>query len=639
MYKSMEPKPTNQIKPNIFALPNQMTLLFSLIVVVLLGAVGLGSIGYSPVPIRPIALALLLLTGHAFLANPEHRIAHRKLQPADPDIAELQQEVVALAKAMMLSRTPKLLVTVEAPGIHTFGTWHHWFIALNKQEALQLQASLKHPERKEIVEAQLIHELYHFKTGDYWQMNLTRELLRMMLFLMGWAILFFTGFGFLLIVAGQAVLQLDLLALMAPTETLLPGTVEFMTGLFPSAEEMVELRNRAMGVNLGLVVNFVVSAFFPFIIIAGIIWFFYWPKLWRMRELYADAGVVHVQNKVLPLMSNITRIPLRRLENYPDIVKAMGQNSEEQDAFQRWKRRLRYPRKTHYSSSTRLLCVLEPKRVFDSWQDTAVLLGSLTLLLDILLVSPLTLLYVGQWPMHFTTLVVFVMVALNLIPILVQGYSGWSYMFKVISAVIGLRLIWLLITLGTMVMLFILTPDALNDMLAAGVASTGHFAGYSDDLAFDDLGTFIVQASFLNLAQIVIVYFILLLSLAAIILLLRNLLTWYRFPQAQHRLMKAAYRVIGVGAIGLGMVVLPLTTAVLLAPQNLRNPFIIFLAVLGLLITAVSSLAFLKTHRHYSDRCPQCGTIITTTYKLGNRCSVSTCNELLHPWLIAEYKV
>lgn len=629
------------VKPNVFALPNQTSILFGLVVVVLLGALGLGSLGRSPVPVWPLTLALIFLTCRAFLSAPEHRMRHNALKPASADLEKLQQTITNLASAppIELSRLPRLLITDQKIGIRTLGTLRHWYIAINRCEAQQLQNDLLDPAQTMATEARLIHELYHFKTGDYWQMSYAEELLRWTFILMGWAILFFMGFGFLLIVAGSDVLQSDPSTILAQIENLSPEAREDLLGLFPSPSEMEAIRRQATEVNLGLVVNFVVSAFLPFVLIGGVLWFFYWPKFWRLRELYADAGVVHTRGEALSLVTNIVSIPLAYLQVYPDILQRLVQTRGKENILSKWWKRLRHPRQHHYDAATRLRCIVDPKQVFGSWVDTGVLLGGLTLLLDILLVSPLTLLQFGQWPMHFTTLVIFVTVSLNLIPVLVQGQSGWSYVVKSITLIIGLRFIWLLITLAVLVGLFFLIPATLSDILAAAVASTAHFAGYSNDLAFDNLGEFVLRASFLNLAQIFIVFLVLLLSLVAMIAILRRVLTWYGFPQAKRRLIGAAYWSIGVAAFGLGFTALPLITAALLGSEFSQQPVVLILAGAGVLVVAVSLILFLQAHRQYGGRCHRCGALISEPFRLGNRCPADDCDEILHPWLVAEYEL
>jgi len=625
------------IKPNIFALPNQTSILFGLVVLALLGALVIGSIGRSPVLIWPLTLSLFLLTLRAFLSAPERHMKRNGLKPASTEFDDLMQTITKLASTspLVLSLVPKLLVHDQTIGIFTFGTLRHWYIAINRSDAQRLQNDLQNPVLSKVAEDVLIHEFYHFKTGDFWQMSYGEELLRWTLILTGWFIVFLLGFGFLLIIAGKDILESNPSAILAQIVGLPPETNDTLLKLFPSSSEMEALRREAAGINLGLAVNFVMSAFLPFVLISGVLWFFYWPKFWRLRELYADAGVVHTRGEALSIVPNIMAIPLAYLR--ADTLQRIAQTKSTESIISKWWYRVRHPRKYHYSPLMRLKCIAEPKLVFGSWVDTAVLLGTLTLLLDILLVSPLTLLWVGQWPMHFTTIVIFVTVSLNLIPVLVQGQSGWSYMIKSVTLIVGLRFIWLLISLALLFSLFFFFPAFLSDILASGVASTAHFAGYSTDLAFDDLSEFVFRASILNLAQVFIVFMTLLLSLTVMITILQRMLTWYSFPQAKHRLIKVAYWSIAIATFGLGFTVLPLSTVLLLGTEILHQPVVLILASAGVLVMTGSLMLFLKTHRQYSSRCLQCGTAISGSYTLGKSCPA--CDEVLNPWLIAEYKL
>ncbi len=633
------PPQKTEAKLNIFALPSQTTLLFGLIVTVLLGTVFVGSIGPSPICTWPLALGLLFLPLRTFLARPERDFARHNLSPAGDDLADLQQAIETNAKAIGLRRTPRLVVSPSKRPLYTFGTRRHWYIAVNHEAALRLQESLEDPDVAPVAQARLIHELYHFKTGDYWQMGYTRELLRTVFLFMAWAATFFCGFGFLLIVAAPDFLQLDPTKLLEQAGNLTPEVRQMLLQIMPSPGEMEAVRQKAAVINLPLVLNFIVGATLPYVIMGGILWGLYWPKLWRMREFYADAGVVQAQGKATPYLSALTQIPLPLLKKYPyeRSLAICQQGKGFLDIVREWWRRIKALLKRHPDAATRITCVKDPSQVIDNWVDAAILAGSLTLLLDILLVSPLTILYAGSWPMHFSTLAILVVVSLNLISPLAQGKSVWSDMLKIIVVVVALRLAWLLLTIGLMILLLVFAPDILSETLVAFVASSAHFAGYSDELIFDNLSAFVVKASILNLAQVLIIFFILMVALVLVAFLLRCLLTWYRFPQVNQRLMKVAYLVIGWVALLLGLTILPLITTALLRLTDLLNLPGIIVGALGLIIAATGLGLFIYAHRKYARRCPRCGTAVPGWYHVGKRCKA--CNALLHPWLIAEYEL
>jgi hypothetical protein len=637
--EQIEPVTETAVKPDIFALPNQTTILFGLIVTVLLGALILGSIGRSPIPVWPLTVALLIFSWRAFLQYPEKEIVGEEVLTRNDNFDLLRQTIARLAEKIGLSRLPILTITAKDE-IRTVGTFRRWYFLVGYQEAEILQTQLQDAEHSSHAEAKLIHELYHFQTSDHWQMNYTRQLLRYTFLVLGWAILFFFGFGLLLLVAAPDILQLDPSELFAEESLLPPEMQQTLIQIFPTASEIEEVRLQAAEINLGLVLNFVLNAFLPFILIGGILSLFYWPKLWRMREVYADAGVVKMQKETTSLLARLSSPALKLQPGMlQQMLPATPACSLKQAIREWWRQGLRRLTKTHYDTATRIDHIANPASVFGCWFDTAVLIGPLVLLLDILLASTLTLLYVGNWPMHFSTLIVFVIVSLSLIPELVLGRSGWPYMFKTISVIVGFRLIWVALTLSVLFILFLLAPAILNEIMAAAVAGVAGYAGYSDGIYFDDLGLFVLEASVLNLAQVFIIFLILLLFLTLIILLVRRLLTWYGLPQAEKRLMKVAYAVIGIGTFSLTFTILPLTTAALLEPANLLNPTVVTMAVLGVVITAVAFLLFLRADRRYAGLCPQCRQPVTGSFALGKRCDATGCGEFLHPWLIAEYEL
>jgi len=636
--------PLRQKALNIFALPSQMAIIFGLIVAVLLGTLFAGSIGSSPVPVWPLAIGLLLLPLRAFLARPEREFARHNLSAAGNDLAGLQQAIETSATEIGLRRTPRLVVSSneDSKQPYVFGTFRHWYIALNHEVAKHLQADLLDPDVAPVVQAKLIHELYHFKTGDYWQMGYVRELLHTIFLFMNWAVVFFCGFCFLLLVAAPDFLRFSPSELVGQIDTLSPEARQMLIRLMPSPAEIEQVSQKAKNINLFLVLNFVVSALLPFVVMGGVLWGLYWPKLWRMRELYADAGVVHAQGKVRIYLSALTKIPLHLLSKYPSTLASTS------EAFRRRKGGPRFRKLwttvkglvvRHPDAASRIACVTEPRRIFGSWIGTAVLVGSLTLLLDILLVSPLTILYVGKWPMHFSTLAILAVIALDLIPRLVQGESVWPEILKIAAVGMGLRLAWLLLTIGFLAILLVFAPNLLSDILAAFVASGAHFAGYSDELRFDDLAGFVVEASILNLAQVFIIFFVLIVALLLIGSLLRRLFTWYSLPRANRRLMKVAYMVIGLVGLLLGLTILPLITTVLLRPADLFNPLGIIVEASGFVLTACGVGLFLYADQRYARRCPSCGTLVPGPYSLGKHCQSPDCSKLLHPWLMAEYEL
>ncbi len=621
---------------NLFALPNQTAFLFGLITTVLLGALWLGGLGTAPVGLWPLALGLLLLTLRAFLARSYRDIHQRGLSSAGPDLQVLKDSLAAHAHQLGLKRVPQLYV---APGglneIQTFGTFRHWFIATGHEAAQEWQRQLVDPQQAPAAQAVIIHELYHFKTGDYWQLGLVEQLLHLTLSFLGWATAFLTGYGLLLALAQNDLFSIDFPQRIRQIEALPPELAELFISQFPSAAVIEEMQAKLAEISILRWVNFVLTSLIPFVLIAGVLRSLFWPKLWRMRELYADAGAVHAQGRILPWYASLLGWDYQALSEDrqgldENIHAVLGRKISLLD-------RLRSLGQTHPDGYTRFLSVLRPEQAFDPWPVTAILVGSLVLVLDILLVSPLTLIITGAFPMHFSTLVALVMVTIQyVVPRIASGQPAWQGAMKVAAVVAGVRLLWLLITLGVFLMLAVGAPDYFSDMLAEAVASAAHYAGR----AAVDSGTpmaFLGLASVVNLLQVLLIALVLGLSLISTAQLLICFFTWYRLPNAQARLAHGVYLITGASALAWGTVVMLPLTLLLIRPGELAT-LENLLVVGGGLVTAGAGLWwFWRLSLKYSGLCPHCGCQIPGAFYPGKTCP--GCSEKLFPWLAVEYRL
>ena len=675
-------------KLNLFALPSQTTLLLILIVSVLLGAVFGGSAGAAPVCIWPLAMGLLLLPWRGFLARPERETARLALTPADNAFQLLKETVERHARELQLPRSPSLLVSPVPGLLFTFGTFRQWFLVMSKEIADQIQKDLQDPENARRTQAVIIHELHHFKNGDYWKIGYVYQLVHTTFLFMSWAIGFILGYGLILVVAAPDIMVLDPPALVEQMKTLTPEMQQFVLQVFPSSEEIAALRQRAAGIHPGRVLNFFFSAVLPFVIVGLILWKFYWPKMWRLREYYADAGTVQLQGDSAPFISALTDIlspalqrdtqprfkeghlPARGriregvMEGFAMIVQNLsrgmsplvpqyggffgGQTPEqaerEDSTFKRFLYKVRQTLQSltasHPPVIMRLEAIKNPLRAFDTWKGTALLVGTLTLLLDILLSSPLTLIYVGAWPMHFSTLVILFVVPLTLLPALVLGKPVWKDLLKIITVVVGLRLGWLLLTLGSLVAMLLYAPDLLDEILAEAVAAVARFGGFSDELGFPSALMFVTEAAFLNLAQVFIIFIVLVVGTAGTLWMLRRTLTWYALPRAEQHFAKLAYLPGALAIVFFGLTVLPFLTIALLRPNEFANPWILIVPLMGLVLTGAGLLFFFVFDHRFARKCPVCGERVTGKFILGeSHCEAETCRAPLFPWLVADYKV
>ncbi len=171
-------KQTRNSTLNIFALPNQTTILFLIIVSVILAIFITASVGGSLFPTWPLALALLILPWRSFFATPGKVLNSKHRLYQDQAFTLLKKELEVLSQKIALRRIPKLVLWNERDVIQADGSFRHWFIIIGLKEALGLEQRLDDPKEKDNARAILLHELYHLKTGDTWQLNYTNHFVR-----------------------------------------------------------------------------------------------------------------------------------------------------------------------------------------------------------------------------------------------------------------------------------------------------------------------------------------------------------------------------------------------------------------------------------------------------------------------------
>jgi hypothetical protein len=560
----------------------------------------------------------------------EREFARYDLSAAGDDLAYLKQIIESQSEAIGLRRKPKLVVSSDERLLkpYSFGTFRRWYLALNHEVAQKTQENLTDPDVAPSAEAQLIHALYHFHIGDHWQMGYARELLHNTF----WLMIGICGLGFLVLIAVPDLIHSDLCEQFNQIESLAPEMREIIVRTLPLQTELDQMCRKLAKTNPRLVLSSIISIILA-IVITGLLRTFFWPKLWRMRELYADVGVVHIRGEAGSFLSVLTEIPLHLVKQYPNIMggfKIQKITHRTRD----WRQKVQEMISLHPDAITRVRCIRDPSQVFDYSFITASQVGSLALLLDILLSSSMTRFYVGGWSMHFSALAIIVIVALGLIPSLVQGKSVRAGLAKFIAFIMTMRLGWRFIISSFMVVLSITDPNVLDQILPSTITNAVQLIGFSDESGFNNLTAFVVNAAVLNFIQVLIITVVLAGSLSLIVFLLRRMLTWYRMPQVNERLMKIAYGIIVFIASCMGLIVLPLLTEILLNPNNLLNPANIGIEILGVIVTVIALLLFIKTDKQYAKRCPLCNSDVEGAFMIGKCCR--TCGALLHPWLISE---
>ncbi|MCA9951770.1 MAG: hypothetical protein KDE48_19095 [Anaerolineales bacterium] len=579
----------------------------------------------------------------------------------------MQQTIANLSHEMELSRIPQLMVGQIKPNrlqrliqrlserfglrplqwttkinpqkeqIHTFGTRRHWYLAMEATTAHQLQLDLT--TQPTVTKAILIHELHHFTSGDYWQLGYLAKLFQQTGWLWGWGVLFSIGMGLLLVLVAVEFLTLDIVDFLNQlSEPFSLG--EELASLLPAQSEIDILQEQAQNINLGeatfLTVTFFFTVFMPFVIVTSILWLFFWPKLWRTREFYADAEVVHQQKSINPYRSALTGIPSVAFLNSASTPthEPVPQKPFRQQLWQ-WLKQLRT---NHPLLEIRLAALHHPTQIFDQWFKTGLLVGSLALLINIILQTPLTFFFLNRVTVHFSTLIIFIVAALSLIPLLVQGHKTYTAIVGLITIAIGIQSIFIIFAIGAILAAYFIAPEALDTMLTnAVVVMSGQTALSPQDYLFgSELSAYIVGFVKSGIAQTIFPFLLLIVALFIINWFLRRLFYWYAYPNADRRLMQIAYGLISIFAIFLILAVLPLLTTIWQEPAELSSLFIWFWVLIGSTIFGLGLAWFIKQDRLYAHFCPACQRKVEGDYELGKTCN--HCGQRLHPWLLVEYE-
>jgi len=611
---------------NLFALPSQTAIFFWLITATLLGPMLIGLTGNHLIPMWPLSIILLLLPIREFILRPDREIRRYNLKVVgEAELPRLNRLVAVLSSQMGLKRTPQLLLDQKRNEIYELGSFRRWYIVLGKDKAEKLETFLADPRRTKLAEVQILHELYHFKNGDFWQLGYLAELFKTGFNLMIWVLFFMGGWGLLLILVKDAFFQFSVANLIQnmPVD-LRPALQQNLSALFPSAADMEALRIKAEGINLAWVLTFIANLSLPYIFLTGFLWRFYQPLLWRMREYYADAGVVTFQKSVVPFLEFARRSKQIPLQSEPAAEGLSHTN---------WIRKISSQARIILNGnfwpdfSRRLGALQIPESIFYNWKQIAWFLGILILLLEIFLATPLALPIYGQNPMVFPTLVTIAGIAYFLVPQIILKKSVFRDGLRILGILLLIRTVWLTLTLAIMWGTYFVQPDFLQGVLQSAITSTARYAGNS--LSELDLFSFLVKASILNLIQIPIIFAIQTIALFGLFFLLQRILHWYSFLDSSDHFKKIIF------ILTFGLLLVLLTTIMPMAMFLLNNEApSILRSVLGLLVLGGGGAWFYRLDKRHYQQCPSWKHIADTEPFLGAVCP--QCQTRLLPWLVTN---
>ena len=496
---------TSEHKPLPPNLPTQTEAAFWLIVIVFLGVLLAAGTGASPLYMPPIVLSLLLLPLRAVLALPGRELAHQdsvatqNLQ-ANGAYQQLQNAITGLAVQAGFHRPIKLVISRRPDEARAFGSWRRHYLLLGEAVATKLVEDLANETHRAKAQAMLLHEIGHIVHKDVQRIGYTRQLLRSCVTIVPWWMFFLMGWLSFSLLMGQAFLDFDP-AGFANADPLLRELFAGAWNISPATR--ADIAGKVQTISLGLLLNFIVYAFWPIAVTGSVLWLFYWRQMVRVQEYYADALAatgIGGELAVLQAMGRYRtwfrpavpaprlawrawpaqfRVGIRRLLT-PRSLAFVGQPARSIPAG------LRQWFTLHPTYKQRYQCLQEPRQILAGWPQTAWPAAFLTLALDVMLISPLASYYLLGYPIHFGTLAIFALLSVWLLPHVVQGEPfGWP-LAKGLLAIFGVRWLWLALNLGLLLGVVFLLPGIAYEELNLLVLAMSGFSRLPDAMPVTD---------------------------------------------------------------------------------------------------------------------------------------------------------
>ncbi len=674
---------------NVFALPSYTAIIFVLIASVILGIAFTALLPGSRLWWPPVVLPLILLPLRDFLQWPDRLLRDYRSGAshvgAEAEAAQVRQQIESALASSALTRPPELCITDAPVVIESFGTFRRRYVALGRGPAAILVRKLASRKHRQPYQAMLCHELAHFANHDMPLAQLSRSLLKMTVLVMAANIWIGLLLVLFVVMVSPEILRPEFWTHMSERlAALTPGfstldiswVLDSLQQQNPYAFERLQgpAGRDALWLSSSL---YLVGAQLPFVLVGAVLWLFYWPRLMRIRELYADARAAEMLHdpdaviKALSLHGLLSLAPepaprTRRQRVRDDLGRAL------------WQARglpMKLPLvgrlfALHPSLTKRQRCLADPVQVFGKWHEIAVTIGLAAILLDLATRGILTAAYIYEPGPFLPILIAFVITAIWLLPqVSVAGRPiqqeppgeqdakprslsalrrWWGrqqgnlpvQIALIVGVIAAMKLLMHFIDLGLVT--FMRLTDAIGwgqalDLwvyVMLGVGAEGPLPGLMG-----------VQVSWSEFAAMHVfrpmLYFGVALPPALFGLLWadaalkRRALTWYG---AGLQVRRAFWVITGGLSFLLGLVVIPVLNHVLFPEiYSSWSPAAIVGIVLGLLAASASGAWFWRADRRWAGHCPSCGQPVAGFYHPGKVCQNGQCGQALHSWLVASY--
>lgn len=625
-----------QLKLNILALPNQQVVIVSMLFLVVFGT--LLAIGFNAPPwlFFTLALLLLVLSFRQVLVDYESDARFLHLHEASPEFAPLQMRVHALAvDTLGMQQGPRLAIAQVECTPRIVSTWRRRYVALDEARARRAVSILDDPVKSAALDILLLHELHHLRHNDHLWIAYARALLHIGVRVILWFALLLIGLVSLL-----ALIQRSFFTNVTPeqigaiADSLTPGLGDsVITVFFGSTEAYNRLAAQYRTIDFGQVLFTIILNTLPYLLIGSGLLVFFWQRLLRLREVYADAGAVQVSDHPEAMGRAISAVDLNPSEiNEPHGIA--GVLEKLQLLYGRYIQRL------NLEPRERIRFLNAPEQVNGSPRAYGFFIGLFVLALNLIMSSTGAFSLIGSWPMHFPVITATALIGLYLLTPLALGQSFSRPLWSALLVVVALHSGALMLSLGILATLAAIDPQLMLTLLESTARGFTWYTRIDPTFSGQNPSALLATALFANLIQIPVVLAFSAGSLWLFAHLAGRMFTWYGLPRAEKRLIPAMLLVLGCIIAVVALVILPPVTDIMLRPTDPISLYSLsykLLAVCTLVVTAVVSIRFIQLDKRFAGRCPHCGKSIPGSFALGKRCPYS--NELLYPWLGVVYDI
>jgi len=373
----------------------------------------------------------------------------------------------------------------------------------------------------------------------------------------------------------------------------------------------------------------------PFLMAVPVLYIVFWRKLMRVREFYADARTAQWLQSIAPIREALIAYgDMRHLQTTATPPKRWLGLPVRPFAFASRRGLLSY----HPTTRERLDALKNPLSIFGQPRQIAFWTGMAVLLLEFILRSNLTLIYISQPGPYLPLLTALIVFGLWLLPRVCQGIA----LARLARMALQMTVIFILVKLTLNFLdAIVLILAALFGRLDALAALLDLYLRSYFGISGVEIGTMFGNGfgwqEFVQIHVIgPILYYLLFgvpfltLALIAAARLQQQALLWYA---GDDRVRRALLLVLGFAALFSVLTVIPLANMLFFPTIYDPSWRTAMSMMLGLLLLLGFAAGYFWIRKHWLRCCPACQRMIPGPFHLGKTCP--HCRQTLHPWLIA----